>query len=209
MNFLHRIPLFVFSLLCPCKIHGKTNIPSGKAVIVSNHFHACDCGIVAEAYPKDIYFLAKKELFKNKLVASLIKWYGGIPIDRDNPEMKSLVKAMRVLKDNHKLVIFPEGTRNKSGTCNLQPIKGGAIVLAVRSKCPIVPVMMNKKLGLFKKIHLIVGEPFELSDFYDKKLTDENISLMEEIVYNKMVDEQQKLFTLLAQKKQAKRKNKV
>ncbi len=201
MNFLHRIPIFFFNILCPLKIYGKENIPEGKAVIVSNHFHACDCGFVAELYPKDIYFLAKKEIFKNKLVSSIVKSYGGIPIDRDNPDMASLINAIRVLKDGHKLVLFPEGTRNKTGTTELQPIKGGAMVLAVKAKSKIVPVMMDKKLKIFRRTNIIVGKPFELDEFYGVKLTDEKILEMEQIVYEKMVEQQRILFDLLEEKK--------
>lgn len=201
MNFFHRIPIFFFNILCPLRIYGKENIPDGKAVIVSNHFHACDCGFVAELYPKDIYFLAKKEIFKNKLVSAIVKSYGGIPIDRDNPDMASLINAIRVLKDGHKLVLFPEGTRNKTGTTELQPIKGGAMVLAVKAKSKIVPVMMDKKLKIFRRTNIIVGKPFELDEFYGVKLTDEKISEMEKIVYEKMVEQQRILFELLGAKK--------
>jgi 1-acyl-sn-glycerol-3-phosphate acyltransferase len=205
MNFLHRIPLFFFNILCPLKIWGKENIPQGKAVIVSNHFHALDCAFLAEVYPKDIYFLAKKEIFKNKIAAACIKWYGGIPVDRENPDMKTLISAIRVLKDGHKLAIFPEGTRNKTGTTDLQSIKGGAIVLAVKAKSPIVPIMMNRKLGLFKKTHIIVGKPFELDEFYGQKLTDDVVKHMESIVFGKMVEQQKILFEIISKKKKNKK----
>ncbi len=206
MNFFQRIPVFFFRMLCPCKIYGKENIPSGKTVIVSNHFHACDCGYLAEVYPKDVYFLAKKELFKNKFVSAVLKSYGGIPIDRENPDMSSLVTAIRVLKGGHKLVLFPEGTRNKTGTNELQAIRGGAMVLAVKSKSPIVPVMMSGKLKIFKRTHIIVGKPFELSDFYGEKLTDERIDEMEKVVYDKMVEQQKILFDMLENKRKKSRK---
>jgi 1-acyl-sn-glycerol-3-phosphate acyltransferase len=201
MNFFHKIPIFIFSLLCPCKIHGKENIPEGKTVIVSNHFHACDCGIVAEVYNKDIYFLAKKEIFKNKFISKIIKSYGGIPIDRDNPDMKSLLTAIRVLKDGHKLAIFVEGTRNKTGTTELQPLKGGASVLAIRAKSPIVPMMMNRKLGLFRKIHVFVGKPFELKEYYDVKLNDDIIKEIDDKVREKMIEQQKLMFDYLKMKK--------
>ena len=66
MNFLHKIPLRIFNLFYPLKIIGKENIPEGKAILCSNHFSLLDCGFVATAYSKDIKFLAKKEIFKNK-----------------------------------------------------------------------------------------------------------------------------------------------
>ena len=186
MNFLHRIPLRAFCLLYPCKIYGKKNLPNGRAVLVSNHFSALDCGFIAKVYNKDIKFLAKKEIFKNKFISWLIKSFGGIPIDRDKPDMKSLVTAIKVLKEEHKLAIFAEGTRNKSGTDELQPIKGGAIVFAVKTKSPIVPIMILKKLRFMRKTPLIVGEPFELSEYYDKKYGEKELLEMEEIVAEKM-----------------------
>lgn len=206
MHCLYRIPLFFFNRICPSKIHGKENIPEGKAVIVSNHIHAMDCAYIAKIYNKDIYFLAKKELFTKKFRIKLLKSLGGLPIDRENPDMKSLMTAIKVLKEGHKLVIFPEGTRNKTGTTELQPIKGGAMVFAVKAKSPIVPIMIDRKLRLFRRTHVIVGKPFELSEFYDKKLTDEDMEAMNIIVADKMKEQQAILKEELAQKKQKKGK---
>ncbi len=206
MNFIQKIPLKIFNFFYPLKIYGKKNVPKGKAVLVSNHFHALDCGFLASVYNKDLYFLSKKEIYKNKLISKLIISYGGIPIDRDNPDMKSLMTAIRVLKDGHKLAIFAEGTRNKTGTDELQPIKGGAIVFAVKSKSPIVPIMILKKLKFFRKSYLIVGEPFELSEFYDKKYTDEDLKKMEELVAKKMKEQHEKLKQILIEKKTKKKK---
>ena len=197
MNFFHKIPLFFFNIFYPYKIHGKENIPEGGAVFVCNHFRAVDCGFVADAYSKDIYFLAKKELFKNKFLAKIIKSYGGIPVDRDNPDMKSMLAAIKVLKEGHKLTIFPEGTRNKSGTTELQPIKGGSMIFAVKAKCPIVPLMLSGKARFMRRTHLIIGKPFELSDYYAKKLCDSDLSEMEKIVSEKMKEQQLILFNIL------------
>ncbi len=201
MNFFHKIPLFIFKALCPCKIFGKENIPEGGAVIVSNHFHALDCGYILLVHSKNTSILAKKEIFQNKLVGKILLSYGGIPIDRDNPDMKSLMQAIKVLKKGNKLALFPEGTRNKTGTSDLQPLKGGAMVFAVKAKVPIVPMMMDRKLGLFRKVNIIVGKPFELKDFYDVKLDEEKIVELEKIVFEKMAEQQNILFDIIKAKK--------
>ena len=168
MKFWHKIPIFFWSIFYPGKIYGKENIPEGGAVLICNHFRAIDCGFVAKAYPKDVYFLAKKELFEKKLLSKIIKSYGGIPIDREKPDLKSLMTAVNVLKQGHKLVIFPEGSRNKTGTDKLQELKGGTAVFAVKAKCPIVPMMFLKKSKIFRYTHLIIGKPFELTEYYGK-----------------------------------------
>lgn len=205
MKCIHRFILGCFNLLYPSKIYGKENIPEGGALISCNHFSAVDCGYIAKAYNKDVYFLAKKELFKKKLLAKIIKSFGAIPVDRENPDMKTMLSAIKILKADHKLVIFPEGTRNTTGTDELQEIKGGVTFFAVKSKKPIVPCMLLKKAGIFKKARLLIGKPFELSEFYDKKLTDEDMKKMDEILISKMKEVQTELKQILADKKKKKK----
>ncbi len=190
MNFLHKIPIFFFSLLYPMKVYGKENIPKGGAVLVCNHFRAIDCGFIARICDKDIKYLAKNELFKNKLLSKIIRSYGGIPINRDNPDMKSLLEAIKEIKKGNKLCIFPEGKRNVTGTSDLQEIKGGSVIFSVKAKCPIVPIMMLKKARIFSKTKIIIGKPFELSDYYGKKLSEEDIDSLDQIVREKMIEQQ-------------------
>lgn len=202
MTFFHKIPIFFFSLFYPLKVYGKENIPNGGAILICNHFRAIDCGFIVRADKKDnIKFLAKNELFKNKLFGKIVKSYGAIPIDRENPDMKSLLAAIRTIKDGNKLCIFPEGTRNKTGTNVLQDIKGGAEVFAVRAKCPIVPIMILKKSKIFRKTHMIIGKPFTLEDFYGKKLTEIYIENMSNIVREKMIEQQKILIDITTKKK--------
>jgi 1-acyl-sn-glycerol-3-phosphate acyltransferase len=120
--------------------------------------------------------------------------------------MKSLLEAIKVIKSGNKLCIFVEGTRNKSGTNQLQEIKGGSMIFAVKAKCPIVPMMLNGKAKPFRKTHLIIGEPFELSDFYGKKLNNDDMEEMAKIVTNKMLEQQNKLNEILNKKKRTKKK---
>lgn len=205
MNFFQKIPIFFFSLLYPMKVYGKENMPKeGGTVLVCNHFRAIDCGFIARICDKDIKYLAKKEIFKNKLLSKIIRSYGGIPIDRDNPDMKSLLEAIKEIKKGNKLCIFPEGTRNVSGTNDLQEIKGGSIIFSLKAKCPIVPIMMLKKAKIFRKTHIIIGKPFELTEYYGKKLTDEDMKNLAEIVRSKMIGQQELLKNSLLKGKKKK-----
>lgn len=201
MNFLNKIPIFFFSLLYPMKVYGKENIPDGGAVIACNHFRAIDCGFIERIFKGNTKFLAKQELFNKKLLAKIIKSYGAIPIDRDNPDMKSLLQAMKEIKCGNKLCIFPEGTRNTSGTNKLQNIKSGAVVFSAKSKCPIIPVMIYKKSKIFKKTHIIIGKPFEFTEYYGKKLTEQDIEEMAKVVVEKMTEQQDLLYDILKKDK--------
>jgi len=204
LTFLQKIPLGLANFLFPFKFYGKENLNDGKAVVVSNHFSAIDCVHYLNLSKDRPYFLAKKELFEKKFLNWLFTKYGGLPIDRDNPDLKAMLNAMKVLKNGEKLVIFPEGTRNKTGTNELQKIKGGAIIFAVKSKAPIIPVMMLNKPRLFVRTKIMIGKPFELSEFYDKKLTEEDYLEMENIVREKMLEQQNYLMQKFEKKKRKK-----
>ena len=115
--------------------------------------------------------------------------------------MESILKILKLLKSNEKVVIFPEGTRNKSKTNELQEIKGGAGVFAVKAKCQIVPIMMLKKPKMFIKTKLIIGQPFDLSEYYGVKLNDDTISDMDNKVSAKMKEQYVKLLQLTQKNK--------
>ena len=201
MNGFYRFILRGFSIFYPYKVYNRDNVPKGAAVFICNHFRAIDCAFVADVYCRDIFYLAKEEVFKNKLLAKIIKSLGGIPINRDNPSISSILKATKALKDGHKLAIFPEGTRNKSGTDQLQEIKSGSGVFAVKAKVPILPIMLSGKARMFRRTKIYIGKPFELSEYYDKKLTPEVISEIDGVIREKMLETQIELKSVCNKKK--------
>lgn len=206
MNGFQRFIVSCFNVFYPCKVHGKENIPEGGVILTCNHFRAIDCGFVADVSHKDTFFLAKKELFKNKFFGWFVKKFGGIPVDREKPDIKMLMSTLKLLKDGKRLVIFPEGTRNKTGTNELQELKDGTAFFAVKAKCPVVPMMMSGKAKLFRKTHIVVGKPFDFSEYYGKKLTPEDDKAMNDILREKMLLEQARLNEILQTKKNKKSK---
>lgn len=184
--FLRGIVTKIIKFFFPAKIYGKENIPEGGAMIVCNHFSVLDPFYILSMCKKDIYFLSKKEATDVKVFGKVLIKAGAIPVDRDNPSMESIVKCIRTLKEDKKLVLYPEGTRNKSGTTELQEIKNGAAVFAVKARKVVVPVMMDKKMRLFRKVNVYVGKPFELDEFYGVKLDDAKNDEMNCVVRDKM-----------------------
>ena len=204
MNFILKTALNVWSIFHPMKVYGKENIPEGGAVLVCNHFRGLDCAFIARVFDDGTKYLAKKEIFKNKLFTKVLRAYGGIPIDRDKPDMKSLLEAIKEIKKGNKLCIFPEGHRNVTGTNVLQEIKAGTVVFSIKAKCPIVPIMMLNKFKAFKKTHLIIGEPFEFSEYYGKKLTEEDLKELTKILRAKMIEQHQILKNIVLKGKKEK-----
>ena len=192
----------------PVKFYNKENLPEGGCVVVCNHFRAIDCGHMFKLHPKkSFYILAKKELFKNKFLGYIIRKFGGIPVDREKSDMKTILTSVKLLKEGNKLFVFPEGTRNKTGTSELQELKGGSAFFAVKAQCPIVPVMVEKKSRFLRRVKIIVGTPFELSEYYDKKLTSDVVSEMDNIIREKMIEAQKELNEILLTKKAKKHGN--
>ncbi len=201
-QFIIKVGYAIFSLIFPSKIYNKNNLPAGKAVIVSNHFSVLDPCFMFGLMKKDIYFLAKKEAIKDNSTGKFLRSLGAIPIDRDNNDIRAMMNAMKVIKGetNNKLVIFPEGTRNKKDR-NIQQLKGGAGLFAVKTKTPIVPIIFYDKAKAFKRTKIIIGEPFELTEFYDTKIQKEDVEVIDKILLDKMLETQQKLCELVETKK--------
>ena len=144
------------------KVCGLENVPEGAALICANHSHYSDPFILAYgiAHGKKMYYMAKKELFKVPVVGWFIKLVGAFPVDRNNSDITSVKTAIRHLKDGDKVVIFPEGHRIETG--DAVAAKGGAIMIASRTKVPIVPVFMPRKRHLFSTVRVYVGEAYDV-----------------------------------------------
>lgn len=210
-SFCRAVGGTFFRIVFPYKVYGAKNVyAGGNLVVISNHLSAIDVPTVALLYKDKTYFLAKKEWFNNKLYAWLFNKLGGIPVDRENTDLQSARACLTVLKKNGRLCIFPEGTRNKAGT-ELLPFHAGAGLFAFRSKSVVQPVILLEKPRAFKKTRVFVGEPFDFSEFYDKK-TDANLNeLLLEKMRLEMLNAQSELKKTVSaekQKKQKKQKNK-
>lgn len=199
LNGFKRFILKIASCVYPVKIFNKENLPQENCVVVCNHLSVIDCIYLAILNKRQNYsILAKKEALKSKVFGKILKGYGAIPIDRDKPEFRTLIDIIKFLKnDGNKLLVFPEGTRNKTGNIDIQPLKDGASIFALKAKCKIVPVIILKKARIFRRNKMIVGEPFSLTEYYDKKGAEQNLEEITKVIYDKMVSEQKKLLDLV------------
>ena len=79
------------------------------------------------------------------------------------------VSINKCLKNGEKVVLYPEETRNKTDA-EILPFKHGASVMAIRTKTPIIPIMLYNKPRFFRMTHVLIGDPVELTEYYDRKL---------------------------------------
>lgn len=121
---------------------GLENVPDDRAqIIVANHVSWYDVLALAAYTPKRYRFVAKKELARVPLWGHAWIAAGHIAVDRSDNQraVATLDQAGRTIReDNSSIIIFPEGTRSRSG--ELQPFKKGAFVLALHNAIEIVPV---------------------------------------------------------------------
>lgn len=124
-------------------ITGQENIPAeGGAILAINHVGYLDFALAGTALiPSKRYvrFMAKKEIFNNKLAGPLMKGMHHISVDR-SAGSSSFVAAMRALRAGEFIGIFPEGTISVS--FEIKEIKSGAVRLAMGAGVPIIPVIV-------------------------------------------------------------------
>ena len=195
LYWILRPLMFIFyKLFYRVKVFGKENlIKKGKSIVISNHLCKMDVFVVSALYPNMTTFLAKIEWYDNKFFGWLLRNLGTIPIDRDNPSFTSIKEALKVLKNNKRLGIFPEGRRNFE-TNDLQEIKQGTSLFAVKGQALITPIIIYDRLRKFRKNYVIVGKPIDFSEFYNQKFNDEVAKKCTKIIEDTMHQLQQELF---------------
>lgn len=165
---IKTLAAIIFAPFMPRKVSGKENIPKeGAFILALNHRSNLDVIVGVLSCPRPLHYMAKKELFKNKFSAWFFRKVNAFPIDRAGNDLKAIKTALSVLKDGKVLGIFPEGTRVKEG--EESSAKAGVSMLALRAKVPIVPGAIVGEYKLFKKVHIIFGEPISLEQYYDTK----------------------------------------
>ena len=127
------------------KVSGLENIEAGTPyIIVANHRSNIDIMTLLSALPIPIRFLSKKEVYKFPLLGSAMRGARMVPLDRDlgRRELASIISSTRLLvAEGRSLVVFPEGTRSPTG--EMLPFKTGAIHIAARVGCPLLPVAIQ------------------------------------------------------------------
>ncbi|HZK37439.1 MAG TPA: lysophospholipid acyltransferase family protein [Clostridia bacterium] len=172
----------LFSLVYRIEIEGKEHLPErGKAIVSPNHFSMMDPIIIGAFLPRKVNFMAKEELFSNKLFALILNKLGVFPVKRGGADIGAIRTALRILNNGDIFCIFPEGTRSKTG--EILKAKPGTAMIAIRARSPIIPIAIIGDYKLFSKVKIIIDKPIYLSDYYDKKVsTDEYRELSQDIL---------------------------
>lgn len=141
-------PIFINSEYIPKK---------GRCVLAGTHTNNYDCILLGASTKRCVRFLAKDELAKG-FKGIFMKWMGIIPVNRKIHDKSVIPTSVKYLNKEAIIGIFPEGTINRTDDV-IMPFKKGAVVMAIKTKSPIVPFAIN---GNYEKgkVKIIFDKPY-------------------------------------------------
>lgn len=164
-------------------VYGRQNLRvKRKAIFIANHRSMWDPLILALVSPRNIHFMAKKELFESKLGNFFFRSLYAFPVNRRNVDLQSLKNALKVLDKGDVFGIFPEGKR--AVTDSLDEFEKGAAFLAIRSGAPVIPIYIHPDTSRQVRPVMLVGKPIDVSSI----VATANKSSLIEVVTDELAD---------------------
>ena len=141
MTLFYKTVCFLFytyyRLFHRFQIEGLENVPKeGAFLLASNHLSFLDPPALGCRLPRNLHYFARDSLFKG-LLGMFIRSLNSIPVNRSQLDLATLRRVLKVLKDGHPLLVFPEGTRSEDGS--LGEGKKGVGMLVAKSQVPVLP----------------------------------------------------------------------
>lgn len=158
--FIYPFIWLFMRIFHPWRVIGAENLPEGAAVLCGNHTTAGDplYVVCALGRKRQVHVMAKEEIMRWPVVGWILKKAGIFGVKRGTADVAAVKEALRVLKNDERLLIFPEGTRVREGQTS--EAHTGAAMFATRTGAPLVPVYIAPKKRLFRRTTVIFGQPY-------------------------------------------------
>ena len=154
-----------YKLLYRYKVKNKGSIPAeGGVILASNHLSFADPVLLGLCEKRRLFFMAKKELFRNRFAAAVIRALGAFPVERGAGDGKAIKTGEEILREGNVMTIFLEGGRSKTG--ELMRPRSGCALLAQQTGFPVVPCCITKRNfnRTFSKTIIHFGEPISYEE---------------------------------------------
>lgn len=158
-KWFYHLAVFAFRsfvrLVYGLRVSGAEHVPppsAGGAVVACNHISSFDPPVLGVSVPREIHFMAKRELFESLFSRMLMLGLRAFPVDRERSDMGAIKEALRLLRSGIAVGIFIQGTRNRGDA----EARGGAAFLAQRAAVPLVPAAVWREGRAFR---IRFGEP--------------------------------------------------
>ena len=160
-----------FRGLFSLRVRGKEHlVTEGSVLVVSNHQSFLDPPLIGSLYEDEMYFLARKSLFRGFFKWLYTRW-NAIPVDQDRPDMASLKTIIRLLKQGNRVLVFPEGARTLDGELDkgqpgvgLIAMKSGAVIQRIRIRSAREALPRGSARVTLARIDVHVGPPLVFTD---------------------------------------------
>lgn len=150
-RFCRRIVWLLLKTLLRIRVEGVQSLPrEGGVILAGNHTSFVDPPLVGICVQRELSFLAKKELFQIPILGGILPHLNVIPVNREGMTRQTLKKAVEILRQGKTILVFPEGTRSKTG--DLGRAKAGIGFLAAASECQVVPVAISGTYRLWRTV---------------------------------------------------------
>ena len=156
------------------RTYGAENVPMhGPLIIACNHVSNLDPPLLGANCPRQISYMAKKELFEMPILGPLITAVGAYSVDRQGSARAAIKRSLEILQAGGCVGIFPEGGRNVDGD---KAPRTGVALLASLAKAPVVPacIIGSGQAGRLAQIKVAFGKPLTLPA--DWKATREDLA---------------------------------
>jgi len=171
---LGRLLLLIYRV----KLVDAQNIPSsGGFILAGNHVSYLDPALLWCIMPRETHFVAKSELFENRLLGWFLRNVWTMPITRASADREAITRATTLLTGGEPVGMFPEGTRRRPGaeaTADLGEAHSGVAFIAMRAGVPVVPVGIvgtdkalpaGARIPRFPRVTIRIGEAVRPEEF--------------------------------------------
>ena len=157
---LYPLVWIYMKLLHPWKAVGLEHVPEGAALLCGNHSTLGDplYVVCCLGWRRQVHVMAKEEIMNWPVIGFLLKKAGIFGVKRGKADVGALKEAMRILRGDEKLLMFPQGTRVKEGEDS--EARTGAAMFATRTGVPLVPIYVQRKKRLFARNVVVIGQPY-------------------------------------------------
>lgn len=163
-SFLKHLWGFLYRIVYRVKINKEYKYNDNEAyVICANHLSTMDALGILVTNKRKIQFVAKMELFHNKILFNWAHVFDIIPVRRNSADINSVKLCLKALKNNAIVGIFPEGMRH--GLEKNATIKNGAALLAYKANVKVIPVGIKSSFKPFTKVEYNYGKPIDVREF--------------------------------------------
>lgn len=157
----------LFALCFRARYYNWEQVPArGPVILASNHASFLDPPLIACGLRRPISFLARESLFRFPVIASLLRAWYVVPVDRDGGSASGLRVILGRLLAGGAIILFPEGTRTRDG--HMQMARAGIGLIVIKSTAPVVPVRVfgsyeaygrGRRLPSFRRLAVKYGRP--------------------------------------------------